>query len=146
MAGKVDKIVCLETKKLLAAQSAVGVALRGSSLSIKVLAANAGLHPNSVAAYFPADANQKPTQISGGALLAVMQHLPSDLAPLLMPDGFHFVAAPQALDLDELAARCAEFLRCKGEAHHPDSPDGCDISAGETGELVVLAEQVKAAA
>ncbi|NQX93443.1 MAG: hypothetical protein HRT64_00685 [Erythrobacter sp.] len=136
--------MCVETEKLLLAQSAVGVALRGSAMSLKVLAANSGLHPNSVAGYFPPDPAQKPTQLSGGSLLAVLKHLPSDLADLLLPDGYKLVEVPDSIDVHEIGRIVAELHALKTAAHHPDSPAGVEISECETRAIATKAAELKA--
>ena len=141
--------MCEATANVLAAQTEIGCILRdGSHPSIKVLARKAGWEDQKFARYFPANPDEKPTQLPVGALYTLLQRkvLPRDLMNLLLPDGEVLVHVPATLDLDELSARCAKFLRRKGEAHHPDSADGCDLADCEIAELVVLAEQVKAAA
>ena len=140
--------MCEATANVLAAQTEIGIRLRdGSHPAIKVLESRAGWKDGRFARYFPANRDEKPTQLPAGALHTLIRRevLPAELLSLLVPDGVALVAIPKRIDLDELERRCLAFLTRKHEAHTLESPAGRDLSDCETAELIVLGEHVKAA-
>lgn len=113
-------------------------------ISLKAIAFDAGIPYPTLLSYFPADG--EPHTISGAAFFSLCGVLPADLLSLLLPDGFQVVRAPEDVDHDQLADAMAEYLAAKQHAHHPDSPDGREISEGEDEELCQRLASVRAVA
>lgn len=85
-------------------------------------------HHSTVLSYFPADREKDPAIMSLAALHRLFDALPLDLLSLLLPDGHAIVKIPDGADYDEYERHCRTFLSIKGEAHHPDSPAGRELS------------------
>lgn len=119
------------------AQIAVRQEMDRRGISLKVVAADAGIPYATLASYLPADRLAEPAQIPGGAIysLAAGNALPSDLLSLLVPDGWAIIRAPEGVNHDELADAMADYLHTKNAAHHPESPAGREISDCERAML-----------
>lgn len=102
-------------------------------IPLKVCAADAEVSYSTFLSWFPADGTP---QIPSLAFLpSLARALPGDLLDMLVPDGFYIMPAPAGLDHDDLAAGCREYLNVKDEAHHPESPEGREISDCERKRL-----------
>lgn len=100
-------------------------------IHLKIVAADSGLSPSTLASYFPADPAIDPAQMPTGALFALVGVLPDDLTSLMLPAGVQIVRVPEDVDHDEAAQAMHNYLATKTAAHHPDSPGGRDISPCE---------------
>jgi hypothetical protein len=106
--------------------------------------------PSTVLSWFPAnrDAEPKSMSLAGFYRLAKSKALSLDLLSLLLPDGLRIVSVPEEIDHDEIATVLHDYLQTKERAHHPESPDGREISNCEHAALsnkVVSFPQVKSA-
>lgn len=110
-------------------------------LTLKIIATDANLGYDSVRAYSKGE-----TQMPMTALYALVGVLPDELLSLLLPTGRQIVTVPDDIDHDELEAACRDYLKTKGEAHHPASPDGREIAPCEDRLLRVKAAPLKAVA
>lgn len=72
--------------------------------------------------------------------------VPDELLSLLLPPLRAIVRVPDGLDHDEIEKAARDFLACKGEAHHPDSPGGREISDCEHAALTGRAVRLRAVA
>ncbi|WIA54335.1 hypothetical protein N6H05_14810 [Sphingobium sp. WTD-1] len=104
--------------------------------------------PSTVLSYFPADEGKQPATMSVASLFRLLETgaLPADLLSMLLPAGFQIVRAPEEIDHDEMEAACRDYLAAKGKAHHPDSPDGREISSCEDDALDARAARLRAVA
>lgn len=126
-------------------QSAMRRQMDKRHIAMKVVADDSDLCYETLLTYFPADQHKRPVQIPGSAIFALTGHLPADILSLLLPDGFQVVRAPEEINHDELADVMAEYLSTKQHAHHPESPDGREISEGEDNVLCGKFARVKSA-
>ncbi|WP_066112399.1 MULTISPECIES: hypothetical protein [unclassified Blastomonas] len=106
-------------------------------IHLKIVAADSGISPSSMASYFPADASVEPAQMPTGVLFTLLETkaLPDDLLSLMLPAGFQIVRVPEDVDHDEAAQAMHDYLAAKTAAHHPDSPGGRDIAPCEDAAL-----------
>lgn len=104
-------------------------------IHLKIVAADSGLSPSTLASYFPADPAIDPAQMPTGALFALVGVLPDDLTSLMLPAGVQIVRVPEDVDHDEAAQAMHDYLAAKSAAHHPDSPGGRDIAPCEDAKL-----------
>ncbi|WP_299327607.1 hypothetical protein [Parasphingopyxis sp.] len=102
-------------------------------IPLKVCAANAEVSYSTFLSWFPA--NGTPQIPSLASLPRLSRALPDDLLSLLVPDGLYIVPGPEGVDYDDVARGCHAFLKAKTDAHHPDSPDGREISDCERDTL-----------
>lgn len=69
------------------------------------------------------------------ALDSLIGVIPDELLSLLLPGGRSIVQIPEEIDHDELCSVMQDYLLTKSAAHHPDSPDGREISPCEDENL-----------
>lgn len=106
------------------------------SISLKALSLDSGIGYSTLLSYFPnPEGAAEPAVMPVSALYALCGHVPDDLLSLLLPDGRAIVRIPEGADYDEYERHCRRFLTIKGEAHHPESPAGREISACEGDKL-----------
>jgi hypothetical protein len=100
---------------------------------MKVVAADSGLSPSSIASYFPVNPEIEPAQMPTGALFALIDSkaLPDDLLSLMLPAGVQIVRVPEDVDHDEAARAMHDYLAVKSAAHHPGSENGREIGPSE---------------
>lgn len=93
--------------------------------------------PSTVLSWFPADEHKEPQTMSVASLYRLIKHkaLPVELLSILLPDGFRIVSVPEEVDHDEIAEVVHDYLQTKERAHHPESPDGREISNCEHAAL-----------
>jgi hypothetical protein len=118
-------------------------------ITVKSVQLDGGWETSStVLSYFPASEDAEPATMSVAALYRLLDRraLPADLVSVLLPDGFAVVRIPDGIDHDELEAACRDYLRAKGEAHHPASPAGREIAPCEDAALTSRAAVLKAVA
>lgn len=128
-----------------ARQAAIRRELDRRQIAMKAVALDSGINYTTLLTYFPADAFKTPAQIPGSAIYALAGHIPADLMSLLLPDGFQVVRAPEDINHDEIAEVMSDYLAKKQHAHHPESPEGREISACEDNVLRGSFTQVKSA-
>ena len=115
------------------------------AISLKALSLDSGIGYSTLLSYFPnPEGRAEPALMPISALYALCGHVPDDLLSLLLPDGRAIVTIPEGVDYDEYETHCRTFLSVKGEAHHPGSPDGREISACETARLGLAAAPLRA--
>lgn len=100
-------------------------------IHLKIVAADSGISPSTIASYFPADPAIDPAQMPTGALFALVGVLPDDLISLMLPAGVQIVRVPEDVDHDEVCQAMHDYLASKSAAHHPESPGGRDIAPCE---------------
>lgn len=100
-------------------------------IHLKIVAADSGLSPSTLASYFPADPAIDPAQMPTGALFALVGVLPDDLISLMLPAGVQIVRVPEDVDHDEVCQAMHDYLAAKSAAHHPESENGRDIGPSE---------------
>jgi hypothetical protein len=126
-------------------QAAIRRELDRRQIAMKVVAQDSGIAYGTLLTYFPADSDKQPVQIPGSAIFALAGKIPSDLLSLLLPDGFQVVRAPEDINHDEIADVMADYLASKQHAHHPESPEGREISNCEDNVLDGKFVRVKSA-
>jgi hypothetical protein len=127
-----------ETAIMRDALTAIRAELDQRRIPLKVCAAKAGVSYSTFLSWFPAPGGERDPQIPSLAVLpSLARALPGDLLSYLVPDGFHIVPDPSGVDYDAFAKGCRDFLACKDDAHHPNSPAGRDISTCEKAALDV---------
>ena len=99
---------------------------RTYNLTIKEIAERSGLDDSSVSNYAGGI-----TTMSLTALDALVDVIPDELLSMLLPSARIIVREPEGINHDQAAASMQDFLRAKHQAHHPESPDGRDISECE---------------
>lgn len=110
--------------------------LDARAISLKALSMDSGIGYSTLLSYFPnPEGAAEPAQMPVSAVHMLCGHVPSDLLSLLLPDGFMIVAVPEDVDHDDLEVWCREYLRIKGEAHHPESPAGRELAECEDRRL-----------
>ncbi|KMS59148.1 hypothetical protein V474_07860 [Novosphingobium barchaimii LL02] len=110
-------------------------------LTLKMIAADADLNLQSVRNYAAGE-----TEMPMSALDALIGVLPDDLLSLLLPAGHAIVTVPDGICHDEIEKAARDFLAAKGEAHHPSSPGGRELSACEIASLNRKAAKLRAVA
>jgi len=110
-------------------------------LTLKAISIDSGLNYDSLRNYCSGDTIMPLT-----ALDALIGVVPDELLSLLLPQGRQIIAAPDELDHDRLCELAQDYLREKAHAHHPESPNGRDISACEDVTLRGKAAVLKAVA
>lgn len=117
------------------------------NISLKGLSMDSGIGYSTLLSYFPnPEGDAEPAQLPVSALYMLCGHVPDDLLSLLLPDGRAIIVIPEGTDYDEYEKHCRTFLRIKGEAHHPASPDGRDISECEEDKLDLAIVPLRAVA
>lgn len=116
-------------------QKAMRRELDRRQMSMKAISMDSGIPYSTLLSYLPADQYADPHLMPVSAQYALCGCVPDDILSLLLPDGRRIVCAPEELDRDELEREFREFLRIKGEAHHPESPAGREISDCEADAL-----------
>jgi hypothetical protein len=92
-------------------------------------------NPSTVISWFPADKDPQIMSMAGFYRLINRKALPIDLLSMMLPDGFRLVRVPEEVDHDEIATVLHDYLCAKEKAHHPESPDGREISECEDEHL-----------
>ncbi|MFT4056734.1 MAG: hypothetical protein QM681_19675 [Novosphingobium sp.] len=110
-------------------------------LTLKMIAADADLGLDSVRNYAAGE-----TVMPMTALDALIDVLPDELLSLLLPSGHAIVMVPDGICHDEIEKAARDFLAAKGEAHHPDSPGGRELSDCEVVRLNNKAAKLRAVA
>lgn len=129
-------------------QSAIRRELDRRGIALKVVAMDAEISYSSITSYFPQAGGDRPAMIPMGVVyaLAEARAIPDDLLSLLLPAGCMIVRAPEEIDHDEMERVARDYLAAKGAAHHPDSPDGREISDCEDRDLDQRAARLVAVA
>lgn len=131
-------------------QSAIRRELDRRGVALKAVAFDSGISYSTLLTYFPQEGGAKPVMLPVSALYALTDGdtpaLPLDLASLLLPAGRLIVAAPEAIDHDDIEEACRDFLAAKGAAHHPASEMGREIGPGEHNVLTLKAARLRVAA
>lgn len=99
-------------------------------LTLKLIAADAGLGYDSVRAYAHGETTMPIT-----ALFALIDVIPDELLSHLMPVDRMIVRVPEGIDFDEAARGMHRFLAAKSEAHCPESECGEAIGPKEAETL-----------
>ena len=99
------------------------LAERDHGLTRKAINLDSGIDYDSVCNYAKGE-----TQMSVGALVALVGVIPDELLSLLLPGGRVIVRAPESLNHDEIEEAARDYLGTKAHAHRPDSPAGREIS------------------
>ena len=99
-------------------------------LTLKLIAADAGLHYDSVRAYASGETTMPIT-----ALFALVGVVPDELLSFLLPEGRAIVQVPEQLDHDQVCKAMQSYLAAKAEAHCPESPGGREITDCEDNVL-----------
>lgn len=130
---KENAIMCDGSRIVRDRQKAIRRQMDRRGIHLKIVAADAGVSPSSMASYFPADPAIEPAQMPTGVLFTLieMKALPDDLLSLMLPAGVQIVRVPDDVDHDEAAQAMHDYLTTKSAAHHPDSPGGRDIAPCE---------------
>jgi len=116
-------------------------------IALKAVSFDSGLSYSTLLSYFPSkEAKAEPALMPVSALYALCGAVPDDILSLLLPAGRLIVQAPERIDHDEIAPMLREYLRCKDDAHHPESEAGREIGAGEDNVLRGKFARVRAAA
>lgn len=110
-------------------------------LSLKLISMDSGVGYDSLRNYAAGN-----TVMPVTALYSLVGVIPDELLSLLLPDGRQIVNAPDGVDHDELEAACRDYLRAKGEAHHPESPEAREIASCEEDRLNRKAARLRAVA
>lgn len=132
-------------------QKAIRREMDRRGIAIKAVQFDGGWEtPSTVLSHFPADKDKEPQTMSVAALYRYVTRnaLPIDLLSLMLPDGFRIVRVPEDIDHDEISEVLQGYLQTKERAHHPDSPEGREISKCEDAALrgqVVAFPNVKSA-
>lgn len=116
-------------------------------IALKAVSYDSGIPMPTLLSYFPGG-EREPSVLPATALFKLLagNALPHDILSLILPDGEQIVRAPEDIDHDELEAACRDYLAAKGKAHHPDSPDGREISSCEDDALDAKAAHILAVA
>jgi hypothetical protein len=105
-------------------------------ISLKGVAYDSGIPYDTLISYFPAEGGEREAAVmSAASMFALCDAVPDDILSLLLPDGRLIVRVPEAVDHDEIAEACREYLAAKDHAHHPESPAQRDISPCEDAAL-----------
>lgn len=94
-------------------------------LTLKLIAADSGLHYDSVRAYAAGE-----TTMPMNAFSALIDVIPDELLSYLVGKDRAIVRVPDAIDHDEIEDACRDYLETKGRAHHKNSPGGREVSLG----------------
>lgn len=114
-------------------QRAVRREMDRRGISLKIVHADSGISPSSIASYFPVDPAKDPAIMPMSVLWTLIRTkaLPTDVLSLLLPDEAAIVLLPEGVDHDQAAAAMHDYLAAKVEAHRPESECGRDIGPGE---------------
>lgn len=127
--------MCDGSKIVRERQRAIRRQIDRRGIHLKIVAADSGISPSTLASYFPADPAVEPAQMPTGALFSLVGVLPDDLISLMLPAGVQIVRVPEDVDHDEVCQAMHDYLASKSAAHHPDSPGGRDIAPCEDAAL-----------
>lgn len=127
-----------ETTIMRERQKAIRREMDRRGIAIKAVQFDGGWDtPSTVLSWFPADKDREPQVMSVAGLyrLIVRKALPIDLLSIMLPDGFRIVRVPEDVDHDEISEVVQDYLHTKERAHHPESPEGREISSCEDSDL-----------
>jgi hypothetical protein len=116
------------------------LAQRDHSLTLKAISLDSGIGYTTIQSYAKGEA-----VMSIASLFKLIGVIPDELLSLLLPEGRVIVQAPAEINHDEIAPAMRDYLKCKDDAHHPDSEAGREIGTGEDNVLRVKFAKVKAA-
>lgn len=102
-------------------------------LTLKAIEEGSGIPYSTLRSY--AGNNGPTAEMPLSALYKLIGVIPDELLSLVLPDGRMLLEVPNEIDHDTMAALAQDYLIEKARAHHPDSPDGREISPGEDAEL-----------
>lgn len=108
------------------------IAMR-NGLTMKAISLDSGIPYNTLRSY--AGSGCEVAEMSVSALRKLIGIIPDELLSLLLPEGRQIVQAPESIDHDALSDHLREWLAEKDRSHHPDSPDGREISECEDARL-----------
>lgn len=116
-------------------------------IALKAVSYDSGIPMPTLLSYFPGG-EREPSVLPATALFKLLagDALPHDVLSLILPDGEQIVRAPEEIDHDEMERVARDYLAAKGAAHHPDSPDGREISDCEDRDLDQRAARLVAVA
>jgi hypothetical protein len=109
-------------------------------LTLKLIAADSGLHYDSVRAYAAGETTMPMTAFS-----ALIDVIPDELLSYLVGKDRAIVRVPDAIDHDEIEDACRDYLETKGRAHHKNSPAGRELSDCEREALAEKAVPLRVA-
>lgn len=101
-------------------------------LTLKAIGIDAQIGYDSLRGYASGE-----TEMPLSALRRLVGVIPDELLSFLLPGDRVIVRAPDEINHDEIAPILREYLRCKDEAHHPESEAGRDIGPSEDKSLRV---------
>jgi hypothetical protein len=147
---EVNMIMPDEDTIVRARQKAIRREIDRREIAIKAIQYDGGWKcPSTVLSWFPAAEDKDPQIMSmaGFYRLISRKALPVELLSVMLPDGFRIVRVPEEVDHDEIATVLHDYLQTKERAHHPESPDGREISSCEDADLSgkVVSFQAKSA-
>lgn len=106
---------------------------QANGLTLKAISLDSGIPYSTIRSY--AGQNGTTAIMGVDALFKLVGVVPDELLSLLLPVGHAIICAPIEIDHDELERIARDYLAAKGEAHHPDSPAGREISECERTRL-----------
>jgi hypothetical protein len=113
-------------------------------MSLKAISEISGIPYSTLRSY--AGHNGETAEMPVSAVHKLAGVIEPELLSLLLPDGMAIIRIPEGVDLDQAAQDMRDFLDLKAKAHHPQSPDGREISECESAELHGKVAQIKGAA
>ena len=134
------------------AENAFGDALRlfvgrGRRYSVKQLSNSTGVKDRAIECAMCKAETSEHRPLNMGAQLSVMSFLgpefTSEWIKLAGQVAFH---KPEGVDFEEVEDACRDLLATKGKAHHPESPDGRELSQCEKDKLAAKVVRIRAVA
>lgn len=106
------------------------LAKRDHGLTLKAIHLDSGIDYDSLCNYAKGE-----TQMSLGALNALIGVIPDELLSLLLPEGRRIVTIPDGIDHDAICEWAQAFVAKKTAAHRKDSECAELVGPGEKAEL-----------
>lgn len=137
IAKELNRIMCDGTTIMRELQRAVRREMDRRCIALKVVAADAGLSPSTVASYFPADPAKDPAVMPMSVLWTLIHKkaLPTAVLSMLVPDDAAIIRLPEGVDHDQAAAAMHDYLATKVSFHRPDSECGPALGPNESATL-----------